>query len=221
MTDLNKIADKIQHLLDKTVANGATEEEAQTALLLAQKLMAKYNIAANELNTGDKPIEYSFEACKVKANPRSKWMSMIVANSFAVRVILCNDGKASRIYYFGHKANVTAAKSALEFAHKVMEKGMTKACRAKGLEPSEAGASMIYNAYAKGFISALKEAMDAQTVALAVVVPEDVNKAFDEKFPDRRKGKSTSMKMGHNEWEAFEAGRKDGSQVMNKRSLEA
>lgn len=220
MTDLNKIADKIQHLLDKTVANGATEEEAQTALLLSQKLMAKYNIAANELNTGDKPIEYSFEACKVKANPRSKWMSMIIANSFAVRAILCNDGKASRIYYFGYKANVMAAKSALEFAHKVMEKGMTKACLAKGLEPSEAGASMIYNAYAKGFISALKEAMDAQTVALAVVVPEDVNKAFDEKFPDRQKGKSTSMKMGNNEWEAFEAGRKDGSQVMNKRSLE-
>ena len=41
MTDLNKIAEKIQHLLDKTVANGASEAEAQNALLLAQKLMKK------------------------------------------------------------------------------------------------------------------------------------------------------------------------------------
>lgn len=41
MTDLNKIAEKIQHLLDKTVANGASESEAQQALMMAQKLMAR------------------------------------------------------------------------------------------------------------------------------------------------------------------------------------
>lgn len=217
MTDLNKIADKIQHLLDKTVANGATEGEAETALLLAQKLMKKYNIAEGELNKDEK-VEYSLEPCKVRVNPRSKWMCCIIAQSFAVRAII----SGNHICFFGHKMNVAAAKSALEFAHKVMERGMTKACRQQGLSGTEEkGASLIYNAYATGFIHGLKEALDAQTVALAVVVPEDVNKAFDEKFPDRRKGKSTSMKMGHNEWEAFEAGRKDGSQVMNKRSLEA
>ena len=216
MTDLNKIADKIQHLLDKTVANGATEAEAETALLLAQKLMAKYNIEANELNQGEK-VEYSFEPCKCKVNPRSKWICMIIASSFAVRAII----SGNRICYFGHKTNVMAAKSALEFANRVMERGLTKACRDQGLEPSQSGASLVYNAYAQGFITALKEALDAQTVALAVVVPEDVNKAFAEKFPDARKGRSTTMKMGHNQQEAYKAGRKDGSQVMDKRSLEA
>ena len=50
MTDLNKIAEKIQNLPDKTVANGATESEAQTALLLAQKLMKKYNINQESLS---------------------------------------------------------------------------------------------------------------------------------------------------------------------------
>lgn len=216
MTDLNKIADKIQHLLDKTVANGATEAEAETALLLAQKLMAKYNIEANALNQGEK-VEYSFEPCKVKVNPRSKWMSMIIASSFAVRAII----SGNKICYFGHKTNVTAAKSALEFAHRVMERGLTKACRDKGLEPSQSGASLIYNAYAQGFITALKEALDAQTVALAVVVPEDVNKAFEEKFSNRRQGRNLTMKAGRDQYEAYRAGRKDGSQVMNSRSLEA
>ena len=216
MTDLNKIADKIQHLLDKTVANGATEAEAETALLLAQKLMAKYNIEANSLNQGEK-VEYSFEPCKVKVNPRSKWMSIIIANSFAVRAII----SGNKICYFGHKTNVMAAKSALEFAHRVMERGLTKACRDKGLEPSQSGASLIYNAYAQGFITALKEALDAQTVALAVVVPEDVNKAFEEKFSNRRQGRNLTMKAGRDQYEAYRAGRKDGSQVMNSRSLEA
>lgn len=216
MTDLNKIADKIQHLLDKTVANGATESEAQTALLLAQKLMAKYNIEANALNKGEK-IEYSLEPCKVRVNPRSKWMCMIIAQSFAVRAII----SGNRICFFGHKVNATAAKSALEFAHKVMEHGMTQACRNHGLEPSQSGSSLIYNAYASGFINGLKEALDAQTVALAVVVPEDVNKEFDERFAGARAGRKIRMKVGYGQQEAYENGHRDGSEVMNKRSLEA
>lgn len=214
MNDLNKIAEKIQHLLDKTVANGATEAEAQSALLMAQKLMAKYNIAEGDIGSAEK-ITYSLEQCKVKVNPRSKWMSTIIANSFAVKVIIY-DG---RICFFGRNTNAVAAKSALEFAHKVMEKGMTKACRSHGLEPSEAGASLIYNAYAEGFLKGLKEAMDAQTVALAVVVPEDVNQKFSERFPKLR---STSIKMKRGRYEAdYQQGRTDGTQAMSRRSLEA
>ena len=216
MTDLNKIADKIQHLLDKTVANGATEGEAETALLLAQKLMKKYNIAEGELNNGEK-VEYSLEPCKVRVNPRSKWMCGIIAQSFAVRAII----SGNHICFFGHKTNVMAAKSALEFANRVMERGLTKACRDQGLEPSQSGASLIYNAYATGFIHGLKEALDAQTVALAVVVPEDVNKAFDERFANARAGRKTRMKIGYGQREAYESGHRDGSEVMNKRSLEA
>lgn len=212
--DLNKIADKIQHLLDKTVANGATEAEAKSALLMAQKLMAKYSIAEGELSTEEK-ITYTLESCKVKLNPRSKWMSGIIAQSFGVRGIFFNN----RIHFFGRSANAMAAKSALEFAHKVMERGMTKACQSHGLKPSQAGASLIYNAYAEGFLRGLKEAMDAQTVALAVVVPEDVNQKFKERFPNTRTA-SINMRRGAYEAE-YQQGRTDGSQAMGRRSLES
>ncbi len=215
MTDLNKIAEKIQHLLDKTIANGASESEAQQALMMAQKLMAKYNINQESLG-GEEKISYSLEPCKVRVNPRSKWMCMVIANSFAVKAII----SGGKICYFGRSMNVTAAKSALEFAHKVMEHGMTKACRNHGLEPSQAGASLIYNAYAQGFINGLKEALDAQTVALAIVVPEDVVTEFGKRFPNLRKGKASNWKRG-NYQEEYMAGHRDGNQVMNKRSLEA
>jgi len=216
MTDMNKIAEKIQHLLDRTVANGATEGEAQNALLLAQKLMAKYNIAAGDIGNGEK-VEYSLEPCKVRVNPRSKWMCVVIANSFAVKCII----SGNHICYFGHSLNVTAAKSALEFAHRVMERGMTKACRNHGLSGTEdKGASLIYNAYATGFINGLKEALDAQTVALAVVVPEDVTNEFAKRFPNLRKGRSTGWKAG-NYQDDYMAGKEDGKSVMAKRSLEA
>ena len=216
MTDLNKIAKKIQHLLDKTVANGASEAEAQNALLFAQKFMKKYNINQESLS-GEEKISYSLEACKVRVNPRSKWMCMIIADSFAVKAIL----SGGKICYFGRTMNVTAAKSALEFAHKVMEHGMTKACRNHGLSGTEdKGASLIYNAYAEGFLKGLKEALDAQTVALAIVVPEDVIQAFADRFPNMKKGRKSSWTRG-NYSDEYEAGRRDGSQVMAKRSLEA
>ena len=213
--DLNKLADKIQHLLDKTVANGATEAEAKSALLMAQKLMAKYNIAEGDLSGTEEKITYSLEACKVKLNPRSKWMSGIIADSFGVRGIFFNN----KIHFFGRSANAMAAKSALEFAHKVMERGMAKACQSHGLKSSQAGASLIYNAYAAGFLRGLKEALDAQTVALAVVVPEDVNQKFKERFPNTR---TASINMRRGAYEAdYQQGRTDGSQAMGRRSLEA
>ena len=216
MTDLNKIAEKIQHLLDKTVANGATEGEAQTALLLAQKLMKKYNINQESLS-GEEKISYSLEACKVRVNPRSKWMCMIIADSFAVKAIL----SGGKICYFGRSMNVTAAKSALEFAHKVMERGMTKACRNHGLSGTEdKGASLIYNAYAQGFIHGLKEALDAQTVALTIVVPQDVKDEFAKRFPNLCKASYSGWKAGLYA-EDYAAGKQVGSQVMAKRSLEA
>lgn len=216
MTDLNKIAEKIQHLLDKTVANGASEAEAQQALLMAQKLMAKYNINQESLN-GEEKISYSLEVCKVRVNPRSKWMCMVIADSFAVKAIL----SGGKICYFGRSMNVTAAKSALEFANKVMEHGMTKACRNHGLSGTEdKGASLIYNAYAQGFIHGLKEALDAQTVALTIVVPEDVKTEFAKRFPNLKKGRSSNWKRG-NYQDEYMAGKRDGSQVMDKRSLEA
>lgn len=216
MTDLNKIAEKIQHLLDKTVANGASEAEAQQALLMAQKLMAKYNINQESLD-GEEKISYSLESCKVKVNPRSKWMCVVIADSFAVKVIL----SGGKICYFGRSMNVTAAKSALEFAHRVMEHGMTKACRNHGLSGTDdKGASLVYNAYAQGFIHGLKEALDAQTVALTIVVPEDVKNEFAKRFPNLNKGKASHWKKGNYE-EDYMAGKMDGSQVMAKRSLES
>lgn len=162
MADMNKIIEKIQHLLDKTVANGASEAEAKQALLLAQKLMAKYNIEQSAFSSGEKI--YNLEMCKVKVDPRSKRMSVIIADSFGCKAIIT----CGKIHFFGHSVNAVAAKSALEFAYKVMEQGMRKVCHEHGLSSSQAGASLIYNAYASGFLTGLKGALEAQTVALAV-----------------------------------------------------
>lgn len=215
MTNMDKMAEKIQNLLNKTTANGATEEEAKSALLMAQKLMAKYNIDL-AATTGNKELKCSLEQTKVKANPRNNSLGWIIAKSFAVKNILI-DGKHA---FFGREADAKAAASALIFVHKVMEAGMRKVCRRYGLETTQEGACLIYNPYAQGFIAGLNEAMSAQTKALAIVVPEEVNKAYEERFPVTRNYRAKGMQRSYNP-KLFNEGHEDGHSAMDKRSLSA
>ena len=214
MTDMNAIANKIQHLLNKTVENGATEAEAQAALLMAQKLMAKYNIEL-EQQTGSKDFKCSLEETKVKPNPRNNSLGNIIANSFAVKGIIYG-GKWA---FFGREANAKAAAEALKFIHKTLETGIRRVCADHGLKSSERGAAFYYNAYALGFIKGLQEAMAAQTKALCVVVPEDVNNKFNEKFPKLNQYRGKGMQYHHDQ-DAYAQGQRDGRSAMDRRSLQ-
>ena len=214
MTDMNAIANKIQHLLNKTVENGATEAEAQAALLMAQKLRAKYNIEL-EQQTGSKDFKCSLEETKVKPNPRNNSLGNIIANSFAVKGIIYG-GKWA---FFGREANAKAAAEALKFIHKTLEAGIRRVCADHGLKSSERGAAFYYNAYALGFINGLKEAMAAQTKALCVVVPEDVNNKFNEKFPKLNQYRGKGMQYHHDQ-DAYAQGQRDGRSAMDRRSLQ-
>ena len=211
---MTKIADKIQKLLS-LAGNNPSAEEAKAALLKAQQLMAEYNMSEADL-TGEEQIKYSLEFCKCRVNPRSKQICVIIANAFACKVIIHMD----KICFFGREDNAKAAQSAMDYIHRVLERGMNEEVRKHGFKnTSQAGSSMVYNSYARGFIVGLKEELDAQTVALAVIVPEDVKTKFNEKFP-RVRETTCRMKSGHYA-SAYSNGHKAGHSAMAKRSIEA
>lgn len=212
---MNSIVDKIQKLLN-LAGNNPSEAEAQAALLKAQELMAKHNIEQNSLGC-DKNIKYSMEVCKSRVDSRRNQISAIIARSFAVKPILYT----GHICFFGYEENAKAAASCMDFITKVLRKGIRKVCAERGLKPHQSGASLIYNAYSLGFIKGLKDSMDAQTVALAVVVPQDVKDEFNKKFPNVRNVRSRGMTYGLDEGRAYETGYTDGSSVLGKRSLNA
>lgn len=215
MTDINAIANKIQNLLNKTVENGATEAEAKNALLMAQKLMAKYNVELEQC-TNSKDMICSLELTNVKPNPRNNKLGNIIANSFAVKGILIG-GK--HWAFFGREANAKAAAESMKFIHKTLEAGIRRVCAEHGLKSSERGAAYYYNAYALGFIMGLKEAMAAQTKALCIVVPQEVTDKFNEKFPSLKNYHSKGMQY-HHDHDAYEQGHRDGHSAMDRRSLQ-
>lgn len=215
MTDMNKIADKIQKLLN-LAGNNPNEEEAQAALLKAQKLMAQYNVDLESLGDGKKELKCSLELTKVKANPRDNQVYIIIADAFACKLII---SCGRYLMFFGREDNAKAAKSCMEFIHKIMEQGIRRVCKEYGLKSSERGASDIYNGYSKGFIEGLRDTVGAQTVALAVVVPEDVKEAFSKKFPSTKSYKGKSANWDPSYQDAYHQGKQDGRSAMDRRSL--
>lgn len=207
------IADKIQKLL-ALAGNNPNENEAKAALLKAQQLMAQYNVDMEGLHQGES-IKYDLIVTKVKAHQLRNSLGTIIANSFACRIIIYG----GKIGFFGREDNAKASASAFEFAFRVMHKNGKKAVRDAGYTPHRAGAANYYNSYALGFLSGIKSAMDAQTVALAVVVPEDVNNEFKSRFQTKSyqsRGLSSAVSA-----DSYARGFRDGSTVMDRRSITA
>lgn len=82
-----KMVSRIQHLLNKTVANGCTESEAMSAAALAADLLLKYNIdniGAGELYTSDDIFD---SAVKIR---RGRWHWQVKLASTIANVTNCD-----------------------------------------------------------------------------------------------------------------------------------
>lgn len=214
-TNMDKIVDKIQKLF-ALAGNNPSEKEAQAAALKAQKLIAQYNLNEAELNPTAEKISYEVVITSIKQHKFHNTLGNIIAQSFACRVILLD----KRITFFGRSDNAKAAASTMEFVCKAMQRGGHKATRDAGLQPGHTGAASVYNSYVTGFIIALRQAFAEQTVALAVVVPQDVHDEFSKRWPQTRQVRKSCTQQGYSH-NAFVAGQRDGATVLNKRALNA
>lgn len=111
-----KIIEKIRHLLNKTVANGATEDEAKTAMLMAQKLMAKHGLTMSEVTAVDNKVIHN-----MTDSIRREWwvdsLSRIISDNFRCRVYAMPGLKKTYHYVFlGFKEDSEIAKEVFKFA---------------------------------------------------------------------------------------------------------
>lgn len=84
------ILQRVTNLLNKTVANGCTEEEAAAAVSLATKLLLKYNLdlaAVNGFNQAKTPLTHLYISCQT-GYKAYEWQSQLGAA--IARVTLCN-----------------------------------------------------------------------------------------------------------------------------------
>lgn len=164
--------DKILRFRDKA----GTEEEAISNVLIAQRLMAKYDIDEDDLESG--LDQYELAATEVIAKGRAFKWKMFLAGAITknYRCKYSVDPKRHAFYFFGYKTDVEIAKRVYEYLDETgtaLAKKEVQKAKAAGKVAAE-----IKDTYLIGFVNGIESALSEQCAALMLVVPEQVTEAF-------------------------------------------
>lgn len=210
MTDMNKMLEKVRKLM-ALAGNNPSEQEAQAAALKAQELIAKYNLDMSK-ETGEK-INYKFlQAVHSNNEGYRKPLAVAIADNFRCKAIVIGN----MINFFGREGDVEACVEMFNYLYRVSHNIGLKLERQARKEGRNTHG--VANSYWTGFIVGLKDALGAQSKALAIVVPEDVKQEFTKTFPNLRKGSGGMRNTGLDK-DAYNKGREDGKYSMGKRQL--
>jgi hypothetical protein len=170
----NKIREKIEKLLCLgDITRNDSEAEVELALIKAQELMAMYNISADMIK---KEPKYSTE--KVSGNriffKFRKVLASIIAENFGCRTWLSGNS----MVFMGHPESAYIARMSYEFAYDfVCKRGTSIYNKRRYLGAPTKG---VFDSYASGFNAGLKSKLATQSAALMIIVPEDVDRKFEQ-----------------------------------------
>lgn len=173
---------KIKKLLALSGAN-PNANEAVAAALKAQKLMADYDIA--EIELGEQLEE---EITEVRSSDYfgKRWRGVfaaVIAKNFRCRVYRNNHYDFStrkQVHanvFMGHKLDAEAAKLTYESLVPIAEKLASQACHEA--RSTYGTAQGVKNTFLLGFVDGVREELEKQCEALMLVVPQDVEEAFN------------------------------------------
>lgn len=179
-----RILDKIRKVL--TLAeNNPSEQEAQSALLLAQRLMVENGIAMADLKVSNKVDE---EVVSEAAHDMTKtpwWyyeLARVLADNFRCKFFATTQGKGySQVTFLGLKSDVETIKTLFNFATLTL-KYQTQRLRTKYRKEGKP-TDGIANDYIAGFLKGLKDKFAEQVSqngwGLVLVTGAAVIKSFE------------------------------------------
>lgn len=194
-------------------ARNNSEEEAKAAMLMAQKLMAKYDISAEEVE-GEDEEQYAHEMCEHKWDYAYRIpLAHVLGKNF--RCMVYSHGK--KIVFMGHPSDAKICRATFEFAYQfIQRKGNALYNKRYSMGYPTKG---VFNSYAHGFISGLKEAFDVQCKALAIVTPPDVIEEFKNISKDWETKKRKNIANDVTDMASWREGQRDGKSFMDKDKL--
>lgn len=217
MENKEAVIRKIESLL-ALAGNNPNENEAIAAALKAQQLMAKYNVELAEVEGRNANQEITREFYEIKRSSHyvSKWkieLSNIIARNFCCKTYLL--GK-DIIAFYGYEKDVRIAKEVFRFLFEAgnrMADRYYRKCRKEGRETRG-----VLNTYLLGFCNGVREVLDRQCTALMLVVPKEVEKAYQEHTKGWKKV-SGSLQVSKNK-EAYQTGKQEGKDTAQARGIE-
>ncbi len=189
----NKILDKITKILKLTENNN--ENEAQNALLLAQRLMMENGITMQDLSGQKQEIEKIIEK-GVEVLKRRVWYNVnlagIIAPNFRCKAFTCSLSNGCHIMFFGKESDVEIARtvylSALE-ALKHHAKQYAKTVRYNKTPLKNA----YINGYIRGLDAKFKSQIEKSTWGLVAVIDPAVEEKYRKDYKMVKKGSRALM----------------------------
>lgn len=212
-----KIFKKIENLL-ALAGNNPNKNEAIAAALKAQKLMAKYNIELADVQGEDtsQKIVKEVYCPHSRSHYVSQWkyaLSHIIAKNFCCKTY--NIARKSIVFY-GYEKDARIAREVFKFLYETGNRLAVRyynKCRKEGKNTTG-----VLNTYLVGFCNGIKEILDKQCTALMIVIPKEVEEAYEEHSKDFRKI-SHKLKTSNDE-RAYREGRRDGRDTVMSRTVE-
>ena len=223
MAERETIIERIRKLL-ALGAGKANAAEAASAVLMAQRLIAKYDIADDELHEQGKSSRVIAEAETVELKNARTWrvqLSNVVARSFRCKVYQMDRRRGGRLIYryifYGYEQDAQAAKLAYEYLYRTGDRlanAEVYRLRRGGLPTHGA-----YNSYITGFLMGITDELEKQSMELMVVVPKEVEDAYAELSADF-KTFTRNLSCDHRRTGLIEQGRRDGQDAVRGHRLE-
>ena len=217
-----KIIEKIKKVLELS-RNNPSEEEAKSAALKAQKLMAQYHISMAEVDEVT-DIENIVEEV-VNVGNGKKWkyrLAGVLAKNFRCRYFFY--GRQAVVFY-GYETDAKIAAETFKYLFKVGNKAANSYYNKMYYDASASyegfRGSGIMNSFLVGFVNGIRDALDKQCTALMIIVPPEVEESCDDRLKNCSKSiDSTLRTAGFRGQEARQAGYTKGRSAMESKQIE-
>lgn len=216
---MNRIKEKIQKLLDLS-GNNPNANEAESALLKAQELMARHKIEMNDLGVKSTVEIVSMISTEPSRSTWKRGLADIISDNFKCMSYLQNYGRGRLHYvFFGDRSDVEVAYDLYEYAVKWLN---NSACNYATNQRVKYGiVKGVKQDYILGFLKGLKDKFKEQLsnhveMALVMVVTQEVKDSYTKMSETFKSMKLSNSINTHGSHEAREAGYLAGKTFGNK-----
>lgn len=203
---MKAIVKKVQKAM--RLAGNADDDEGQTSLLMAQKLMAKYNLSQSDIDIEgyeefDRDNKNVVEGDGTEYTRLQWWMkslASIIADNFKCYTFFRTYNGKSKVVFMGMEQDVAIAKTVYDFAVSSIKFFSDIYIKRNKLGGNRSQTMAIKNDYISGYLNGLKakfkEQVERENWGLIIIKDALVVQEYEKM--DLRSGRSSTATMGGN-----------------------
>lgn len=169
---LEKVKNLVTKLLEVTVENGATENEAIEAALKVQRILAKYDMELSDVSV-DTTEDIIESDCETSNDKWRVMLASVIARNFCTKVFY----RGKSVIFYGYKRHCDIAKEVFLSMYNFGRRRATEIYK----EYSRAGRNVkgLKNQFYLGFVDGVNSALGVQSRELMVITPPEVVEGFN------------------------------------------